>query len=103
MASTHDKSCSHRSGRGLAGSIGIGVAAGVATAAGVMFGRKAVTTAKIGKGHHLKHRVLDLAAGAIQQKYPLDAMSTYLNGFHMYADEMGRTGGGDTFLHPPAP
>ena len=55
-----------------------------------MFGRKAVTTAKIGKGHPLKHRVLDLAAGAIQPKYPLDAMSTYLNGFHMYADEMGR-------------
>jgi hypothetical protein len=76
--------------RRLAGSIGIGVAAGVATAAGLMFGRKAVTTAKVGKGHPLKHRVLDLAAGAIQPKYPLDAMSTYLNGFHMYADEMGR-------------
>ena len=26
----------------------------------------------------------------MQPKYPLDAMSTYLNGFHMYADEMGR-------------
>ena len=74
----------------LAGFIGIGVAAGVATAASVMFGRKAVTTAKIGKGHPLKHRVLDLAAGAIQPKYPLDAMSTYLNGFHIYAHEMGR-------------
>jgi Protein of unknown function (DUF1264) len=55
-----------------------------------MFGRKAVTAAKVGKGHPLKHRVLDLAAGAIQPKYPLAAMSTYLNGFHMYADEMGR-------------
>ena len=33
--------------------------------------------------------VLDLAAGVIQPKYPLAAMSTYLNGFHMYADEMG--------------
>jgi hypothetical protein len=74
----------------LAGSIGIGVAAGVATAAGVMFGRKAVTTAKIGNGHPLKNRVLDLAAGAIQAKYPLDAMSTHLNAFHIYADEMGR-------------
>jgi hypothetical protein len=70
--------------------ISIGAAAGVATAAGVMFGRKAMTTAKISRGHPLKHRVLDLAAGAIQPKYPLDAMSTYLNGFHMYADEMGR-------------
>jgi hypothetical protein len=74
----------------LAGPIGTGVAAGVATAAGVLFSRKAVTTAKIGTGHPLKHRVLDAAAGAIQRKYPLDAMSTYLNGFHMYADEMGR-------------
>ena len=61
----------------LAGSIGIGVAAGIATAAGVAFGRKAVIAARIGKGHPLKHRVLDLAAGAIQPKYPLAAMSTY--------------------------
>jgi hypothetical protein len=76
--------------RRLAGPIVTGVAAGVATAAGVMFGRKAVTTARIGTGHPLKHRVLDAAAGAIQRKYPIDAMSTYLNGFHMYADEMGR-------------
>jgi hypothetical protein len=52
--------------------------------------RKAVATAKTGQGHPLKHRVLDLASGAIQHKYPLDAMSTYLNGFHMYADDMGR-------------
>lgn len=74
----------------LAGSIGIGVAAGLATAAGVLGGRKALAAVKIGQGHPLKHRVLDAASGAIQPKYPLDAMSTYLNGFHMYADEMGR-------------
>jgi uncharacterized protein DUF1264 len=72
------------------GSIGIGVAAGAVAAAGVMFVRKAAAAAKVGEGHPVKHRVLDLAAGAIQPKYPLDAMSTYLNGFHMYADEMGR-------------
>jgi hypothetical protein len=90
MLSTHDKSRSHRSGWRLAGTTGIGVAAGVAAAVGVMFGRKAATTVKIGKGHLLKHRVLDVAAGAMQPKYPLNAMSTYLNGFHMYADEMGR-------------
>ena len=76
--------------RRLAGPIGIGAAAGAAAAAGVMFGRKAVTAAKIGQGHPLKHRLLDLAAGVIQPKYPLDAVSTYLNGFHLYADEMGR-------------
>jgi hypothetical protein len=71
-------------------SLGIGVGTGIAAAVGVMVGRKAATTAKIGEGHPLKHRALDLAAGMMQPKYPLDAMSTYLNGFHMYADEMGR-------------
>ena len=55
----------------------------------MLFGRKAVAAARTGQGHPLKHRVLDAAAGAIQRKYPLDAMSTYLDGFHMYADEMG--------------
>jgi hypothetical protein len=73
-----------------AGAAGIGVVTGIATAAGVIFGRKAVIAAKVGQGHPLKHRLLDLASGAIQPKYPLSAMSTYLNGFHMYADEMGR-------------
>jgi Protein of unknown function (DUF1264) len=76
--------------RRLAGPVGIGAAAGAAAAAGAMLGRKAATAARVGHGHPLKHRLLDLAAGAIQRKYPLDAMSTYLNGFHMYADEMGR-------------
>ncbi|WP_411099962.1 hypothetical protein [Streptomyces sp. x-45] len=82
----------HRSrgcGRGPAASIGIGVAAGLTTAAGLLFGRKVATISKVGKGHPVKHRALDLAAGALQPKYPLDAMSTYLNGFHMYADDMG--------------
>jgi hypothetical protein len=90
MASTQDERCAHCSGRGLLGSIGIGLVAGAAAAAGVMFGRKAVATATVGQGHALKHRVLDVAAGAMQRKYPLDAMSTYLNGFHLYADAMGR-------------
>ena len=81
---------SHRRGRGLTATVGVGVAAGVAAAVGVLFGRKVATTARLGTGHPVKQRVLDVAAGAIQPKYPLDAMSTYLNGFHMYADEMGR-------------
>ncbi len=75
---------------GRLGSIGVGVAAGVATAAGLLLGRKAFTAASVGQGHPLKHRVLDVAAGAMQRKYPLDAMSTFLNGFHFYADDMGR-------------
>ncbi len=70
--------------------IGVGIAAGVATAGAILLGRKSIAAAGLGQGHSLKHRALDLAAGTLQQKYPLDAMSTYLNGFHMYADEMGR-------------
>ncbi|MBK0869023.1 OBAP family protein [Saccharopolyspora sp. HNM0986] len=87
MASTR---CSCDSGRGTAGAVGFGVALGVVTTVGITLGRKAATLAKIGKGHSAKHRALDLAAGVLQPKYPLEAMSTYLNGFHMYADEMGR-------------
>ncbi|MFE6401034.1 OBAP family protein [Streptomyces alboflavus] len=69
---------------------GIGVAAGLVTAVGLLAGQKAAILSKIGKGHPVKHRALDLAAAAMQTKYPLKAMSTYLNGFHMYADDMGR-------------
>ena len=59
-------------------------------AAAALLGPNAVTSARAGKGHPLKHRVLDLASSAIQRKYPVEAISTYLNGFHMYADDMGR-------------
>lgn len=62
----------------------------VAASAAAGGGRKVTGIAKTGQGHSLKHRVLDLAAGVIQRKYPLDAMSTFLNGFHFYADDMGR-------------
>lgn len=71
-------------------SIGVGVAAGAVAAVSVVLGRRALATARIGAGHPLKHRALDLASGVMQPKYPLDAMSTYLNGLHMYADERGR-------------
>ncbi|MFE0790614.1 OBAP family protein [Streptomyces mutabilis] len=90
MAPTRGRHRSRGSGTSPAASIGIGAAAGLTAAVGLLFGRKAATISKVGKGHPLKHRVLDLAAGAMQTKYPVDAMSTYLNGFHMYADDMGR-------------
>ena len=90
MKLTSGNSRSHCAGGRLAGSIGIGAAVGATAAAGLLLGRKAVAAARIGKGHPLRHRLLDMAADVIQPKYPLDAMSTYLNGFHMYADEMGR-------------
>ena len=71
-------------------SIGLGIAAGAATAAGIIAGQKIMTTAKISQGHPVKHRMLDISSNLMQHKYPLDAMSTYLNGFHFYADDMGR-------------
>lgn len=90
MTRTDKAACPSCSGRGVIGTIGIGVAAGIAAAAGTLLGRKVVSTASTGRGHPLKHRVLDLAAGVMQRKYPVEAMSTYLNGFHFYADDMGR-------------
>jgi Protein of unknown function (DUF1264) len=71
-------------------SLALGAAAGAAAAAAALLGPKAVTSVKAGKGHPIKHRALDLASSAIQRKYPVEAISTYLNGFHMYADDMGR-------------
>jgi len=68
----------------------MGVAAGAVTAAGILAGRKVLNTAKISQGHPLKHRMLDISSNLLQPKYPLEAMSTYLNGFHFYADDMGR-------------
>ncbi|WP_238147995.1 OBAP family protein [Rothia halotolerans] len=47
-------------------------------------------TARASRGHPWKHRVLDLGSTLLQRKYPLGAMSTYLDGLHMYADETGR-------------
>ncbi len=49
-----------------------------------------MTAVRTSKGHPWKHRILDLSSSLLQKKYPLDAMSTYLDGLHMYADDMGR-------------
>ena len=38
----------------------------------------------------MKSHLLDTAADAVQGKKPIDAMSEFLNGFHFYADDMGR-------------
>ncbi len=82
MARSRNPSCPHCAG--------IGLATGVAAAATLLLGRPAIAQAQVGKGHSLKHRLLDMAAAAMQRKHPLSAMSTYLNGFHFYADDMGR-------------
>jgi hypothetical protein len=38
----------------------------------------------------VKSHVLDTGADVLQKKRPVDAMSSYLNGFHFYADNVGR-------------
>lgn len=90
MASPHDPSSPHRSGGRWCGAFGWGVATGLVAALGALGGRQAMAQARVGHGHSLKHRALDLAASVMQPKYPLEAMSTYLNGIHFYADDMGR-------------
>lgn len=72
------------------GFISLGMVVGAVAAMGVLTARRALNVAAIGHGHSLKHRLLDMAAGTMQRKYPVSAMSTYLNAFHMYADDMGR-------------
>lgn len=71
-------------------SFGLGAAVGAGAVVGALVGRKVLHAATLGKGHPLKHRVLDLSSGLLQRKYPVEAMSTYLNGLHFYADDMGR-------------
>jgi hypothetical protein len=90
MTSSHALADPHSADGSSLGPFAWGLAAGVAVAAGALLGRKVAAQAKVGHGHSLKHRALDLAASMMQQKYPLTAMSTFLNGFHFYADEMGR-------------
>ena len=70
MAVSHDTAGPHRPGCGFLGCMGLGIAAGAAVAAGMLLGRRGLTMARVGRGHPLKHRLLDAAAGAMQQKYP---------------------------------
>jgi Protein of unknown function (DUF1264) len=74
--------------RGIA--FGWGLAAGFGAAMGALVVRKALMQASVAQGHTMKHRTLDLAASIMQPKYPIEAISTFLNGFHFYADDMGR-------------
>jgi hypothetical protein len=90
MPASHGPSCPRWSGGRRLGSFGWGAAAGVLSAAAALVGRRAMAQARVGEGHSVEHRILDLAASVMQHRYPMEAMSTYLNGFHFYADDMGR-------------
>ena len=70
-------------------------ASAVAAPIAALFGRNAWAQQKAetpppGAPLSARSHLLDTAADAVQVKRPLDAMSAYLNGFHFYADDMGR-------------
>lgn len=78
----------HRHPQGGLGSfllpLGIGAVLGFAAAKA----RSAANYARV--AHPSKQGVLHTGAWMLQSKPPLDAMSVFLNGFHFYADDMGR-------------
>ena len=87
MSLMHDLTCRRCFGRSL-------VATAIFAPLAAMFGRPALAqkTEVPVPGAPLSGRshVLDSAADALQSKPPIDAMSAFLNGFHFYADDMGR-------------
>ena len=88
MPTLHDTNCRRCFSRGLAA---IAVAAPVALLLGRgIRARLKRDTPVPGAPVSARSRVLDTAADAVQSKHPIDAMSSYLNGFHFYADDMGR-------------
>ena len=88
MSLMHNLHCRRCFGRGL-------MAAAVAAPVAALFGRGARAGDKReapvpGAPVSARSHVLDTAADAIQSRHSIDAMSAYLNGFHFYADDMGR-------------
>ena len=88
MGLLHNLTCRRCFSRSLA-------ANAVAAPVTALLGRKALAedradTAVPGNPLSARSHVLDTAADAVQSKRPIDAMSEYLNGFHFYADDMGR-------------
>lgn len=57
-------------------SAGLGVAAGLAAAVGVLSARKLIRTWPCDTRHPLKHRMLDMASGLLQRKIPLEPINT---------------------------
>ncbi|MBV9654083.1 MAG: OBAP family protein [Acetobacteraceae bacterium] len=79
----HRFTCRRCFGRSVASAL---MAVPVVSTMGRLARAQPATDAPLNTRSHL----LDTAADALQTKRPLDAMSAYLNGFHFYADDMGR-------------
>lgn len=67
-----------------------GLAASALTCACGRAGAQETTHGVTGEAPSLKSRALGLGADLLQDKGPVDAIDMYLNGFHFYADDMGR-------------
>ena len=67
-----------------------GLASGAALAASAVVGRRVLAVLRGGHGHPARQQALDVASSLVQRKRPLEAVSTCLNGFHFYADDLGR-------------
>ncbi len=88
MSLLHNLTCRRCLGRSL-------VALAAAAPMAATFGRSVLAQNKRevpvpGAPVSSRGHVLDTAADAIQVKRPINAMSEFLNGFHFYADDMGR-------------
>ena len=87
MSLMHNLTCRRCFSRNL-------VATAVAAPLAAIFGKPALAQKKEvpvpGAPVSAKSHMLDTAADAIQSKHPINAMSAFLNGFHFYADDMGR-------------
>ncbi len=87
MGLLHNMTCRRCFSRSL-------VASAVAAPVAALLGRKAlaqkVEAPVPGGPLSGRSHMLDTAASAVQVRRPIDAMSEYLNGFHFYADDMGR-------------
>jgi len=84
---------SNRNRRGFMGLLGSAVAfatcscgAGQALAQQTTESRGAIP----GRGKSEKSKMLGMGADVLQSHAPIDAINMYLNGFHFYADDMGR-------------
>ncbi len=85
MSLMHDLTCRRCIGRFLAAAV-VAPLASIGRSARAQRTEVPVPGSPVSGRSHL----LDSAADTLQSKRPIDAMSAFLNGFHFYADDMGR-------------
>lgn len=76
-----------------------GLTLGIAAA---LAGRRAMSNLKTNRGRPWTHRVVDLDSAFLQRKYPLSAMSTYLDAAQLRTPRRHPDAGAGTLLHPMA-